>query len=79
MSSWGTSIATGNTDGNKQICWELVQQNVPEAFGMYSIYYDGLNGYCRGMIGWDGLPAITLQATYPDNQGRASLCIPKGT
>ena len=76
MSSWGTSIATGNTDGNKQRCWELVQQNVPEAFGMYFAYD---HGKCRGMIGWDGLPATTLQATYPDNQGERSLCIPKGT
>lgn len=65
----------GNTDGNKQICWGLVQQNVPEAFGMYLDVY----GYCHGMIGWDGLPATTLQATYPDNQGERSLCIPKGT
>ena len=53
-----------------------MQQNVPEAFGMY---FDYDNGYCRGMIGWDGLPATTLQATYPDNQGEISLCIPKGT
>ena len=76
LSSWSTSIAKGNTKENKQNCWALVQQNVPEAFGMYFDYH---NGYCRGMISWDGLPATTLQATYPDNQGERSLCIPKGT
>ena len=75
-SSWRAHIAAENTEENKQICWELVQTNVPEAFGMIFSYYGRT---CRGIISWDGLTATTLQPTYPDDQGGTSLCIPKGT
>ena len=73
LSTWATNaLSKGNTEDNRLDCWNLAQQNVAKAVG---IYHDYEVPYCRAITNADKL--MPWPKYFPDNQDSRALCIVK--
>ena len=70
--TWGTrdTLTVGNTLENKNKCWNLAKQNIPNAIGIYLNY---AGPFCRAI--YDATSLMPWPSSFPDKQHQDTLCI----
>ena len=78
LSDWGTrSVNKGDTLEHRDECWNLAQQNVPTAVGIFFAY--DYPPYCRAidnpikLMPWP--KNYEWPSSFPDDQSNRKLCI----
>ena len=71
LSVWSTkNIGKGDTADNRLDCWDLAQQHVANAIG---IYLDYRTPFCRAITNANKI--MPWPNTFPDNQNSRILCL----